>query len=142
MELLLIIIVIILVLAITAVLSRPFWKPAPVNGTMDADINYELQYQQLLIEIKSLESKLKENQSSQDYAALIEEKKDQAANLLRQIDSPEYDDLESNPENIETQDDNPDQNGPPTDRFICPQCGSRVHSSDKFCPRCGSRLTP
>jgi rubrerythrin len=139
----LIIITILIVFTISYILSRPFLKADTLLESRLPLNQYENQYQALLLEIKSLESKY-EDTKNQAYHALIEEKKDSAAQLLRLIDeekryanSTEPGEEKEQPAATPLNEDLPQEN-----TVICPQCGGRVVSGDKFCAHCGHRLHP
>jgi hypothetical protein len=144
MDILLIVITVVIIMGIAFILSRPFAHPKPATETAGKTQDYLHQYENLLREIKILQDEC-ENLDGQDEAcSQIEVKKHQAANLLRLIDTPlaenallypikePSDPEEAQPESLFLMD----------NTTICPQCGRRVASSDKFCTQCGNRLQP
>lgn len=148
MEPLLIVIIIVLVLAITFILSRPFWKAAPAQGAMyggvensvDVNEDFEQDYHQLMQEISSLEAQQDENLNLQDSSIFdqIEAKKDQAANLLHLVHPA----IKEQAGTYEAQHSDLAQDNTLEAAQICPQCGSQILDNDKFCSKCGHRLLP
>jgi len=144
MDLLLIIITIVIVMGIAYVLSRPFANPKPVPEIPQVTQDYQQQYQNLLREIKILQEECETMDAPEGIFSQIKEKKQLAADLLRLIKEPVEDQMTptpvKEPANLhDTQPENPflhDQT------YICPRCGGRVASSDKFCTHCGNRLQP
>lgn len=152
MEPLLIVIIIVLVLAITFILSRPFWKAAPAQGAAqgaamgdaknsgDGSHDFEQDYHQLMQEISSLEAQQDENLNLQDSSIFdqIEAKKDQAANLLHLVHPA----IKEQAGTYEAQHSDLAQDNALEAAQICPQCGSQILDNDKFCSKCGHRLLP
>ncbi len=149
------IILILIILAITTVigyiLSRPFINNDSVNLLQEAQGDPRMAYEDVLREIKTIEAEYGAGDLSENlYHQEISEKKQQAADLLRLMDTAvqlpserinqgqsqrdiPLEDLENThlpqepaPENVAEK--------------ICPICGSTVVSDDKFCPNCGRSL--
>lgn len=127
----LILITVLMVIIISYILSRPFLKadnePEPVTTLSQ----YESQYDALLGEIKTLEVTFERTQD-QSYRQQIEDKKEAAADLLILIDQEKQQPPAANPA----------WDAPHPTTVICPHCGRRVISGDKFCAYCGHRLQP
>ena len=144
MDILLIAITIVIILGIAFILSRPFAHPKPVSTSTGENRYYHRQYEILLDEIKALQKASEIPEAEEETLVQIKEKKLMAANLLRLMDAPleeahpalpaqeGRDPEETQPEYLFTMD----------NTTICPQCGRRVASSDKFCTHCGNRLHP
>ena len=127
----LIIITFLIVIIISYILSRPF-----LNGHVDPESltslsQYKTQYETLLGEIKNLEVAFKRTQD-QTYYEKIEAKKEMAADLLRLIDQEQQQAFPSSTTG----------EAPQSATIICPHCGRRIVSGDKFCNYCGNRLQP
>jgi hypothetical protein len=74
----------------------------------------------------------------------ISAKKRQAADLLRKI-NPRLDAVvnEAHTEySAENNDDQLPDDLPAQETDICPQCGHKIETGDKFCMHCGNRLRP
>lgn len=144
MDVLLIIIILAIVIAIGYILSRPFISADSGQNTPYSSGNYAIQYQVLLSEIKDLEAEYQPSEDSDVVSNRLVEKKQQAAQLLRLIDTPSEDKPSMRMPNAGLQDLNvqPEQDLPRDDSYICSQCGSQIKSSDKFCTYCGHRLQP
>lgn len=141
MDIVLIIIMLAIVIAIGFILSRPFLNADLMHLSYNGAKKLKFQYQALLTEIKSLEGELHVAQNAEDVADLLTQKKQLAANLLRQID------LENNFKDDASDDGEPYQTLPEreinwNEMTFCSQCGQRVKYSDKFCTYCGHRLQP
>jgi len=144
MDIILIIITVVIVMGIAYILSRPFANPEPAPETSGTTLNYQRQYESLLREIKVLQDECENFDFSQEACVEIDEKKQLAANLLRLINEPVEKQITAYPVNEfvdpeETQPENPFRRD---STAVCPQCGIRVASSDKFCTHCGHRLQP
>jgi rubrerythrin len=150
------IIIILIILGITIligyVLSRPFISSEPVDqlsGVSEARLTYE----DVLKEIKVIEAQYEAGDVPEAvFRQEIEEKKHQAADLLRQMNSA----IQSSPSHTDS-DQKARQNGLASDpensahsqelavkdeeEKICSNCGSTVVSTDKFCPNCGRSLS-
>ena len=144
MDILLIIITAVIVMGIAYVLSRPFANPAPVLEPPQHARDYQQQYEILLREIKTLQDECEVSDTSEEICVQIEEKKQLAANLLRLINEPVEDQITPYPVNepVDPEETQPETSFLRDNTYICPQCGSRVASSDKFCTHCGHRLQP
>lgn len=144
MDILLIIITLITVIGIAYILSRPFAKPQPALDTFEDSQNFQRQYEDLLMKIKTLQDECENLNTPEEICHQIEEKKQLAANLLRQMEKPVEDQaqpcvIEEPADSEETQ---PEDHFLHGRTYICPQCGNRVVASDKFCTHCGNRLQP
>ena len=144
MDILLIIITAVIVMAIAYVLSRPFANPAPILNSPREDKDYQQQYKNLLREIKTLQDECEAPDAAEEICSRIEEKKQLAASLLRLINEPFEEQITPYPINEPV---DPEETQPETPylrdkTYVCPRCGSRVASSDKFCTHCGHRLQP
>lgn len=144
MDILLIIITLVIVMGIAYILSRPFAHLEPAAETPGDTQNVEQQYEDLIREIKTLQDECDHLETPEEICRQIEEKKQLAANLLRQISAaikeqptPYRADESIDPE--ETQPENPFLHD---SLYVCPQCGGHVATSDKFCTHCGNRLQP
>ena len=144
MDLFLIIITVVIVMGIAYVLSRPFANPKPVLETPRSSQDYQQQYQNLLKEIKILQDDCETVGAPEEICNQIEEKKQLAADLLRLINEPIQDQLPPKPVNepLDPQDTQPEAPFLRDHTYICPRCGGRVASSDKFCTHCGNQLQP
>jgi len=143
MDFYLIAITIIIVLAIAYILSRPFTNAESLQGSSGYFDAYQAQYQSLLREIKNLENDCANGENDEGCHQIVI-KKEQAAQLLRLI-NPSLNDqpFSSQPVNASSSADTKPEYALRHDGFyICPQCGDRVMSSDKFCTHCGHRLQP
>jgi hypothetical protein len=86
MDIFLIVIIMAIIIAIGLILSKPFMDDNSLNAaTGFKDSNDEIQYQQLLRAIKTLEDRCKAGESTDDICDQLDQKKRQAANLLRLI---------------------------------------------------------
>lgn len=144
MDFLLYLLILIIVIATGYVLSKPLIKPADGQDIIDAEINQE-KYERILSEIKEIEGACEAGTTPKEVGQTqINAKKRQAADLLRTI-NPRLDAVinENHAEyNIENNDDSPTAELSARDADICPQCGHKVITSDKFCMQCGHRLRP
>lgn len=127
----LILIIVLMVVIISYILSKPFLKAGVEPEPLTILSQYESQYDSILGEIKSLEAAYARTHD-QAYRQKIEVKKETAADLLRLIEQEKQQPLPANP----------NRQSPQPTTVICPQCGRRVISSDKFCTYCGHRLQP
>ncbi len=144
MDLLLIIITIIIIMGIAYVLSRPFTHPQPALEPPWETQDSQQQYESLLREIKTLQDECENFNAPEELCRQIKVKKQQAADLLRRINDPVLDPFP--PEAVEKRKD-PEETQPESpflhaNTYVCPHCGRRVASSDKFCTHCGNRLQP
>lgn len=146
MDIILIIIILIIVVAIGYILSRPFTNTNAMREAPSTIGDYEFQYRMLINEIKDLEEDCESSDKPDEVCEEIDEKKEKAANLLRLINPPLEREFTTQrpvppPDKKEAK---PDQYIPKdgTYSYICPHCGSKVKSSDKFCTHCGHRLQP
>ena len=144
MDAFLIVIILAIVIAIGYILSRPFISADSGQNTAYSSGNYAIQYQVLLSEIKDLEAEYQPSEDSDVVSNRLVEKKQQAAQLLRLIDTPLKDKASMQTPNAGLQDLHvqPAQDLLRDDSYICSQCGSQIKSSDKFCTYCGHRLQP
>ncbi|MFW5714636.1 MAG: zinc-ribbon domain-containing protein [Brevefilum sp.] len=144
MDILLIIITVVIVMGIGYILSRPFSNPQPAPATTGKTQNYQRQYENLLREIKTLQDDCENFETSQELCDQIEVKKQQAARLLKFINTPLEKELTPYPVNdpVDPEETQPENHFLRGNKAVCPQCGRRVASSDKFCIYCGHRLQP
>jgi hypothetical protein len=144
MDIFLIIITVVIIMGIAYILSRPFAHPQPTSVSTGNTQDVHRQYEALLREIKILQEDQDLDDSSIEISSQIEEKKQQAAQLLRLIDAPLEEDLTPSPvqEPYPPEDTRPEALFHRDNTTVCPQCGRRVASSDKFCTHCGNRLQP
>jgi hypothetical protein len=144
MDFLLYFLILVIVIATGYVLSKPLIKPPDGQDVIDAEINQE-KYDRILGEIKNLEQGYEAGTMPIDvYQAQISAKKRQAADLLRSI-NPRLDAVvndEPAAYSAENDADQPTEQAVQRDTDICPQCGHKVMTSDKFCMHCGHRLQP
>ena len=144
MDYLLYLLILVIVIATGYVLSKPLIKPPDEKETIDAEINQE-KYERILNEIKDIEGACEAGEIPEEVCQTqIEAKKRQAADLLRKI-NPRLDAVVNDEPAAYSADNDADQ--PPADlpereADICPQCGHKVMTSDKFCMHCGNRLRP
>jgi hypothetical protein len=86
MDIFLIVIVMAIIIAIGLILSKPFLDESSINIAPGIKNNKdENQYQQLLRAIKSLEDRCKAGENTDEICDQLDQKKRQAANLLRLI---------------------------------------------------------
>lgn len=144
MDVLLIIITLITVMGIAYILSRPFAKPQPAPETLGDSQGFQRQYEDLLMEIKTLQDEFEGLNAPEEICHQIEEKKQLAANLLRQMEAPVEDQAKPRAidEPTDSEETQPENHFLHEATYLCPQCGNRVVSSDKFCTHCGNRLQP
>ena len=144
MDYLLYLLILIIVIATGYVLSKPLIKPPDGQETIDAEVNQE-KYKKILSEIKDLEGACEAGKISNEVCQTqISAKKRQAADLLRKV-NPRLDAVinEEHAEySAENNDDQPPADLPEREADLCPQCGHKVMTSDKFCMHCGHRLRP
>lgn len=144
MDIFLIFIILIIVIAIGYILSRPFINTNAMREAPSTVGDFEFQYQMLINEIIALEEDCESAEKPDEICDQIDEKKEKAANLLRLINPPLEKDFTAEQPAPPAEEEyiKPDQTTPKDGTYICPQCGSRVKSSDKFCTHCGHRLQP
>jgi hypothetical protein len=144
MDYLLYLLILVIVIATGYVLSKPLIKPAESQETINAEVNQE-KYDRILDEIKDIEDACEAGEIPEDMCQTkIDAKKRQAADLLRKI-NPRLDAVVNDEPAVYSTEDDADQ--PPEqvvqrEADICPQCGHKVVTSDKFCMHCGHRLQP
>lgn len=143
MDYLLLIFVLTIVICMGYILSKPFTKQSVREQIDDWIEDQDPEYQNILQEIKTLERAYTAGIITEtECLAKIEEKKIQAANLLRLTDSSKGSkNIQANnaPEETASQ---INENLPPYGTTYCPTCGYQVLLSDKFCVHCGHRLQP
>jgi hypothetical protein len=144
MDFLLYFLILVIVIATGYVLCKPLIKPPDGQDAIDAEVNQE-KYDRILGEIKNLEQEYTTGTMPINvYQAQISAKKRQAADLLRAI-NPRLDAVVNDePATYSAENDanqSPEQ-AVQRDTEICPQCGHKVMTSDKFCMHCGHRLQP
>jgi len=144
MDILLIVITVVIVMGIAFILSRPFAHPKPATETAGKTQDYQRQYENLLLEIKILQDECENLDPQDEPCSQIEVKKHQAAHLLRLIEAPLAENAMLYPitESRDPEETQPESLFLMDNTTICPQCGRRVASSDKFCTHCGNRLQP
>ncbi|MBW6466019.1 MAG: zinc ribbon domain-containing protein [Brevefilum sp.] len=144
MDFLLYFLILVIVLATGYVLSKPLIKPPDGQDAIDAEINQE-KYEKTLREINHIEHDCEAGKIPKEVCqAQISAKKRQAADLLRSI-NPRLDAVvndEPAAYSAENDADQPTEQAVQRDTEICPQCGHKVMTSDKFCMHCGHRLQP
>lgn len=144
MDILLIIITVVVIMGVAYILSRPFAHTKPASNGRGDTRDAQLQYEVLLREIKTLQEDNDPADALDEVCRQIEDKKRQAAHLLSLIDAPLEGDLA--PQIVREprvqEDTRPDTLLLRDNTTVCPQCGRRVASSDKFCTHCGNRLQP
>ena len=144
MDFLLYLLILVIVIATGYVLSKPLIKPADGQETIDAEVNQE-KYERILSEIKDIEGACEAGATPKEVCQTqVSAKKSQAADLLRKI-NPRLDAIineEHADYSAENIDDQPPADLPAREADICPQCGHKVMTSDKFCMHCGHRLRP
>lgn len=144
MDLILIIIVLVIIISIGLILSKPFLNEGEVEKISVLRGNYSAKYEELLKEIKSLESDYETEQIPEKVALKMNHKKLQAAELLRKLSSQpqmaaqrdsvqDFDAVDDGDRHINSLDE-------PRPSMICPHCGRPVYTGDKFCASCGHRL--
>lgn len=146
MDFILIFVILAITVIIGYILSRPFLNVETTNHFSVVKDDLGLAYEELLQEIKAMQSAFEDGDLPEgEYWQGLEEKKQQAANLLRRID----DQMEPGPvpsirarSQPQQEDQLPvkDNDDDPQGTTICPHCGSTVVSSDKFCANCGKTL--
>ena len=144
MDILLIIITVVIVMGIAFILSRPFANPKPASLPARESPDIRRQYETLLREIKALQDECEHLNDPDEACSQIEEKKLQAADLLRRMNAPLDEVLVLEPAQVhpEAEDTRPESFFFRDNTTVCPRCGRRVASSDKFCTHCGNRLQP
>ena len=144
MDILLIIITVGIILGIAFILSRPFANPKPTSVPVQETSDYQHQYEALLREIQALQADCEHLDAPDEACSQIEEKKLQAADLLRLMNAPLDETLNLYPAQAprNAEDTRPENLFLRENTAVCPQCGRRVASSDKFCTHCGNRLQP
>ena len=103
---------------------------------------HQQQYQNLLVEINSLENKYPQDSAPEEISQQMEMKRRHAAKTLQLI-NPRLDERLSFfqvDEDLGQLQDKRDGESQQVDNFICQNCGSKVHGGDKFCANCGFRL--
>lgn len=143
MDLLLIGITIIIILGIAYALSRPFTLaesgPERINDLLTPKRQYEVPPK----ESSALEEQAKTLGMPDAISEPIEEKKAFAADNLQAIHHPEEEKTTNPTETtIDAEETQPEHLFHHDGYGVCPQCGNRVLSSDKFCAHCGHRLQP
>lgn len=144
MDILLITVIFAIIVTIGYILSRPFMNAETMNNTSSINGEYSIKYQMLLSEIKNLEDECLSAENPEHACEQLEDKKQQAANLLRKIYPPENKDLSSTGAEpaVKQSDTQPERDLSREVTLYCPQCGSQVLHSDKFCTHCGQSLRP
>lgn len=144
MDPLLIIITVTIVMGIAYILSRPFANPVKATEMPVESENYHQQYKRLLREIKVLQDECDHFDAPEEICNQIEEKKRLAADLLKLINAPVEVETSQYPvkEAVDPEETQPETHILRESAYVCPQCGNRVASSDKFCTHCGNRLQP
>ncbi len=142
MDILIIAIFIIFLAGIGYILSRPFVQAEENNDFTIGDDDLVLHYASLKNEIELLESKFENEEMAGEYLDLLDEKKREIEQLQNQMGldeekPPQPEEIIVTPEISETQ---PKFDLSQDGSYVCPQCGNRVYSSDKFCPNCGHQL--
>lgn len=95
MDIFLIVIVMAIIIAIGLILSKPFLDESSINTAPGIKNNKdEIQYQQLLRAIKLLEDRCQAVENTDEICEQLDQKKRQAANLLRLI-NPNLEDKRS-----------------------------------------------
>jgi hypothetical protein len=144
MDYLLYLLILVIVIATGYVLSKPLIKPPDGQETIDAEMNQE-KYDRILGEIKDIEGACEAGEIPEEVChTQISAKKIQAADLLRKI-NPRLDAVvndEPAPYRADNDADQPPEQAVQREADICPQCGHKVETSDKFCMHCGNRLRP
>lgn len=85
MDIFLIIFIVIIVFLIGFILSRPFLNEDHQQGPSQTSTNYQHQYQKLLEDIKSIQDAYPGAHMPEEISDQLEEKKQEAARLLRLI---------------------------------------------------------
>ncbi len=142
MDILIIAIFIIFLAGIGYILSRPFVQAEENNDFTIGDDDLVLHYATLKNEIELLQEKCKNEALAGEYLDLLDEKKREVEQLQNQMgleeeEPPQPEEIIFTPEISETQ---PKLDLSQDGSYVCPQCGNRVYSSDKFCPNCGHQL--
>ncbi len=144
MDTLLIFLTLAIVVAIAYILTRPFNNPSELQQSSFSNGDYEIQYLSLLREIKTIEQDCEAGDVSEDICNQLADKKRKAADLLRLMNQALDPDqpFVQQPGVSSPLDTQPEGDTPNPNTHICPQCGYKVVSSDKFCSHCGKRLQP
>jgi hypothetical protein len=144
MDYLLYFLILVIVIATGYVLSKPLIKPPDTQETIDTEVNQE-KYERVLGEIKDIEGACEAGAIPKEACQTqISAKKRQAADLLRKI-NPRLDAVvneEFAEYSAENSDDPLPDDLPAQEADICPQCGHKIETGDKFCMHCGNRLRP
>jgi hypothetical protein len=144
MDFLLYFLILVIVIATGYVLSKPLIKPPDSQETIDAEVNQE-KYETILGEIKDIEVECEAGSIPKEACQTqISAKKRQAADLLRKI-NPRLDIVVNEKlaaYGVENNDDQLPDDLPAQEADICPQCGHKIETGDKFCMHCGNRLQP
>jgi hypothetical protein len=144
MDFILYFLILVIVIATGYVLSKPLIKPPDGQETIDVEVN-QGKYERVLGDIKVIESAYQAGEITKEVCQTqISEKKRQAADLLRTI-NPRLDIVIREEELVYAIDDDdvqPSSELTAQEAEICPQCGHKVETGDKFCMHCGHRLRP
>lgn len=145
MDYLLLILILTIVICMGYILSKPFTKQYDTLEAVVLEDEQKSEYDQLLTEIKYLERYCNAGLITEENCKiLIEEKKSEAAKLLRLYTGPKDSDPQGSPpftapEEIQKVSQAKSKS---TESLYCPKCGDQVLMSDKFCVHCGQRLQP
>ncbi len=138
MDIFLLFLLFLIVIAVGYVLSKPFMQQEAISSGFRHTPDYDNQYRQLLLEIKNLERECDPEVLSDDSCEQIDQLKQQAVELLKQIHSAPDKHYPHQDDTVYTSNESPD-NLNEQEQF-CPRCGSLVIPSDKFCTHCGQSL--